>query len=93
MNLGVTLIDMGSATTGICVFHEGRMVFADSIPLGGQHITNDIAQGLSTTIAHAERMKTLWGSAIPSGTDPIAPANPAMVSRPQGTLVMADSLC
>jgi cell division protein FtsA len=69
MNLGVTLIDMGSATTGLCVYHDGRLVFADSIPLGGQHITNDIAQGLSTTIAHAERMKTLWGSAIASGTD------------------------
>ena len=37
--------------------------------LGGKHITDDIAQGLSTTVAHAERMKTLWGSAIPSGTD------------------------
>ena len=31
--------------------------------------------------------------AIPSGTDPIAPARPAMVSRPHATLVMADSLC
>jgi hypothetical protein len=31
--------------------------------------------------------------AIPSGTDPMAPANPAMVSRPHGTFVMTDSLC
>ena len=67
--LGVTLIDMGSATTGVSVFYDGHLVFADSVPLGGQHITNDIAQGLSTTIAHAERMKTLWGSAIASGAD------------------------
>ena len=67
--LGVTLIDMGGATTGIAVFHNGNLVFADIVPIGGQHITNDIARGLSTTIAHAERMKTLWGSAIASLID------------------------
>jgi cell division protein FtsA len=67
--LGVTLIDMGGATTGIAVFHDGNLVHSSIIPVGGQHITNDIARGLSTTIAHAERMKTLWGSAIPSVVD------------------------
>lgn len=67
--LGVTLIDMGGATTSFAIFHDGHLVHADVIPLGGQHITNDIARGLSTTIAHAERMKTLWGSALASQTD------------------------
>jgi cell division protein FtsA len=67
--LGVTLIDMGGATTSFAIFHEGNLVHADVVPLGGQHITNDIARGLSTTIAHAERMKTLWGSAIASQID------------------------
>lgn len=67
--LGVTLIDMGGATTGIAVFHNGNLVHSSIVPIGGQHITNDIARGLSTTIAHAERMKTLWGSAIPSLMD------------------------
>lgn len=68
-NLGVTLIDMGGATTGIAVFAAGRLVFADIVPIGGHHITNDLAQGLTTTVAHAERMKTLWGSALPSAVD------------------------
>lgn len=67
--LGVTVIDMGGATTGIAVFHNGNLVHSSIVPIGGQHITNDIARGLSTTIAHAERMKTLWGSAIPSLMD------------------------
>ena len=67
--LGVTLIDMGGATTGVAVFHGGNLVHSSIVPIGGQHITNDIARGLSTTIAHAERMKTLWGSAIPSLMD------------------------
>ncbi len=68
-SLGVSLIDMGGATTSFAIFHQGNLVFADVIPLGGQHITNDIARGLSTTIAHAERMKTLWGSGLASQVD------------------------
>ena len=67
--LGVTVVDMGGATTSFAVFHENHLVMADMVPIGGQHITNDIARGLSTTIAHAERMKTLWGSAIASTID------------------------
>lgn len=67
--LGVTVVDMGGATTSFAIFHENHLVHADMIPLGGHHITNDIAQGLNTTIAHAERMKTLWGSAIASQVD------------------------
>jgi cell division protein FtsA len=67
--LGVTLVDMGGATTSFAIFHDGKLVSADVLPVGGQHITNDIARGLSTTIAHAERMKTLWGSALASAVD------------------------
>ena len=69
MVLGTTLIEMGGATTGISIFHEGSLVFADSIPVGGMHVTNDLARGLSTSLAHAERMKTLWGSALSSTAD------------------------
>jgi len=69
MQLGVTLIDMGGATTGISMFQDGRLIFADVALIGGQHITNDIARGLSTTVAHAERMKTLWGSAVATALD------------------------
>jgi cell division protein FtsA len=69
MALGVTLIDLGGATTGISMFQDGNLLFADVAPIGGQHITNDIARGLSTTVAHAERMKTLWGSALASMLD------------------------
>ena len=67
--LGVTVIDMGGGTTGIAVFFDGNLVFTDTVPVGGGHVTNDIARGLSTPIAHAERMKTLYGSAIASSAD------------------------
>jgi cell division protein FtsA len=60
---------MGGGTTTIGVFFDGNLVFADGVPVGGTHVTNDIARGLSTPIAHAERMKTLYGSAIASAND------------------------
>jgi cell division protein FtsA len=69
IGLGVTVIDMGGGTTTIGVFFDGNLIFADYVPVGGAHVTNDIARGLSTSVAHAERMKTLFGSAIAASTD------------------------
>jgi cell division protein FtsA len=69
MDLGVTCIDMGGGVTSIAVFFENALVHSDVIPLGGQHITNDIARGLTTPLIDAERMKTLYGSAMPSPSD------------------------
>ena len=69
MELGVTVIDMGGGTTTIAVFYEGNVVFTDVVPVGGIHVTNDIARGLSTALTHAERMKTLYGHALATGTD------------------------
>lgn len=68
-DLGVTVIDMGGGTTSFAVFFDGALAFTDSIPVGGLHVTNDIARGLSTPVEHAERLKTLHGGALPSPTD------------------------
>ncbi len=67
--LGVTCIDMGGGTTSIAVFFDGELVHTDCIPIGGVHVTNDIARGLSTPLSQAERMKTLYGSALASSSD------------------------
>lgn len=69
MDLGVTVIDMGGGTTKIAIFYDGAMVHADGVPIGGSHVTNDIARGLSTPLSSAERLKTLYGNAIPSPSD------------------------
>jgi len=69
LDLGVTVIDMGGGTTTIGVFFGGNLIFADAVPVGGSHVTNDIARGLSTPLVHAERLKTLFGSAISSSLD------------------------
>jgi len=67
--MGVTVIDMGGGTTSVSNFVEGHPVYADSIAIGGQHVTNDIAKGLSTPVISAERLKTVWGSVLPSSKD------------------------
>lgn len=69
MELGATLVDMGGGVTSISVFIGGKLVFVDAIPIGGQHVTNDIAKGLSTSLQHAERVKTLHGTVVVSPTD------------------------
>lgn len=69
MELGATLVDMGGGVTGISVFVGGKLVFVDAVPIGGMHVTNDIAKGLSTSLNHAERIKTLHGSAVVANTD------------------------
>ena len=69
IQLGVTCIDMGGGTTSISVFFDGELVHTDSIPVGGVHVTNDIARGLSTPLGQAERMKTLYGNALGSASD------------------------
>lgn len=67
--LGVTLIDMGGGVTSFCIFSGGKNIYTDSVPIGGSHVTNDIARGLSTSLHHAERLKTLHGSAIATASD------------------------
>jgi cell division protein FtsA len=69
VDLGVTMLDMGGGTTGVAVLVEGDVVHTDVVPIGGNHITNDIARGLSTPIDHAERIKALFGSATHGHTD------------------------
>lgn len=69
MQLGVACIDMGGGTTTISVFSEGQLVWTDSVPVGGAHVTNDVARGLNTGVIHAERLKTLYGSAITNAAD------------------------
>lgn len=60
--LGCTIIDMGAGSTQIAVFFEGALLYTGAIPVGGAHVTNDIARGLTTSIADAERLKILHGS-------------------------------
>jgi cell division protein FtsA len=61
--LGVALVDMGGGTTDIAIFHEGSVKHTAVLAIGGNHLTNDIAMGLRTPIAEAERIKQRYGCA------------------------------
>ncbi len=68
-NIGCACVDMGGGTTSIAVFADGHFHHADAIAIGGQHVTSDIARGLSTRMMDAERIKTLHGSALATSSD------------------------
>ena len=72
-DLGSTVIDFGGGTTAMATFMDGKLIYADSIPLGGHHVTTDIARILTTPIADAERLKAVEGSIMPIDTLATAP--------------------
>ena len=59
---GCLVLDFGGGTTGLAHFVNGRLTMVGQVPYGGDHITGDLAFGLSTSRQHAERIKNLYGS-------------------------------
>ena len=68
--LGVAMLDMGGATTGLSVHYEGRIRHLEVLPFGGNAITSDLIRGLSVPFAEARRIKELHGAAHARGLDP-----------------------
>ncbi|MBI3458633.1 MAG: cell division protein FtsA [Candidatus Rokubacteria bacterium] len=62
-DLGVVVVDVGGGTTDVALFRENAVWHTAVIPLGGDHITNDIAVGLRTPLADAEELKKVFGCA------------------------------
>jgi cell division protein FtsA len=59
--LGIALLDIGGESSNLIVYQEGTVRHTASLPLGGEHFTNDIAVGLRTPIPEAEKVKRAWG--------------------------------
>ena len=68
-DIGAAVVEMGAGSTTIATYSAGRFVHASGFALGGQHITMDLARGLSACIADAERIKTLYGTVLTGGSD------------------------
>ncbi|MEK7389080.1 MAG: cell division protein FtsA [Elusimicrobiota bacterium] len=64
--LGSLLIDLGGQSVSIGVYCEGAIKYSKEIPIGADFITRDLAVGLKTSIATAERIKVEHGIAHPS---------------------------
>jgi len=68
--LGVVLIDIGGGTTDLALVRDGSVWHTAILPLGGDHITNDIAVGLRTPMAEAETLKKRYGCALSALVSP-----------------------
>lgn len=66
-NLGVGLVDIGGGTSDIAIFQDGSICYSAVVPVGGNHVTNDIAQLLRVSAEEAERIKIAYGRAIAAG--------------------------
>ena len=64
--LGVVVVDIGGGTTDMALFREGSLFYTGVLPIGGNHVTNDIAIGLRTPQSEAEKIKIKHGCAMAS---------------------------
>ncbi len=64
--LGVAMIDIGGGTTDIAIYLDGAIKHTSVLSLGGNHLTNDIAVGLRTPMAEAEKIKIRYGCCLTS---------------------------
>lgn len=58
---GILVIDIGGSDTSVAYIKDNVLLYQGYVPMGGQHITNDIAMVLRTTKSNAERLKILYG--------------------------------
>jgi cell division protein FtsA len=59
--LGVILVDIGGETTDIVIYVDGAIAYSAVIPLGGRHVTSDIAVGMRISLDSAEKIKQWLG--------------------------------
>ncbi|MBR4354426.1 MAG: cell division protein FtsA [Kiritimatiellae bacterium] len=83
---GVLVLDLGGGSTGYAVYSDGYLVATGAIGVGGDHITNDLAQAFQLSNARAEMLKREHASAVVSSLDEddritIDPSTPGMDSR------------
>ncbi len=67
--LGAACIDMGGGATSLSIFMKKHMIFADTVRMGGDHVTGDISMGLQVPTSTAERIKTFYGGVVATGMD------------------------
>ncbi len=66
---GVLVIDLGGGTTDFAYYRHGRACLAGVVPVGGSHLTNDLALGLRITDSQADKMKNLHARATVTAKD------------------------
>jgi len=83
--LGVTMLDIGAGTTDVCVYVEDAISYSGCVPIGGDHITSDLAIGFMISIEDARRLKEKIGMILEQNerveSDKNISAKPAFMRR------------
>jgi cell division protein FtsA len=83
--LGVALVEVGGSSTGVSIFHEGKIRHLASLKYAGSHVTSDLVQGLGVTQSDAERLKERHGAAytplVDAGEMVSLPSTPGQGAR------------
>jgi cell division protein FtsA len=92
--LGVALVEVGGGSTGVAVFHEGKIRHLASLKYAGSHVTTDVVQVLGVTQADAERLKERHGVAYKPLVDPsemiTLPSTPSQGVRQASREMLSD---
>lgn len=95
-DIGVVLVDMGGGTTDIAIFLNGAIRHTAVIPIGGDHLTNDLVIGLRTSAREADQLKRKYGACLTSLVSPEdqieIPSVGGRAPRPMPRQVMAQIL-
>jgi cell division protein FtsA len=62
--MGVIVLDIGSGTTNLAIFHDNKLIHTAVIPFGGDVVTSDIKEGCSILLKWAEQLKVQYGQAL-----------------------------
>jgi cell division protein FtsA len=92
-DLGVALVDIGAGTADVVIFHAGAVKYTSTLPLGGGHLTNDIAAGLRTPTVEAEKIKQRYGCARAAGVDAHVSIEVPSVGDREPRIVRRRTLC
>ncbi|NIM07048.1 MAG: cell division protein FtsA [Armatimonadetes bacterium] len=63
-DLGTVLLDIGAGTTDMAILVDGSVCCTAAVPIGGRHITRDLAVGLEIDVEEAEALKIAKGCAL-----------------------------
>jgi len=95
-DIGVALVDIGGGTTDIAIFLDGAIRHTTVIPIGGDHLTNDLVVGLRTSAREADQLKKKYGACMVSLVSPEdqveVPSVGGRPPRPMPRQVMAQIL-
>lgn len=85
--LGVIVIEIGSCSTNIAVFEDGNVIYSNVIPVGGEHVTNDLAIGARAAIDTAEKIKIEYGTCISDEISDREEIDLSQISKTDGHVV------